>query len=429
MATATYTVTTGSSDLAAIKRKAQAGIKKAAQFGVEEVSWFKGTLPKFEVAASQREITCELDILDGTGATFITEGNKEARPSSPSAVTATIAPLLMNKRFTVSRHTQIIETAQGRRPVLEPQLKWQARKAAEAINRKIGDTFYGFSTGVVAKLDVISGAPDYVLKDLYGIAGLGSTSHNLRVVDQFVVAASGSNLDYVAALNPTGPALRSIAGLTAKVRSTNTVTASAAFSSDEISDWIVYANSLENTTITGTESALNPVGILDGMTSASVHGVSGSTYDKWSAYADTAGGDFSGIRLMKMQDNIMNRGGGKMDLVIWAQGVKNRVVQQLQGGLRFTDAYGMEMDGSAKAKGVQFKTSRRVPDGYVFAFDSSNSITKLLVTGDDPDVPDTFDAGDKLQDDSGSVFSSDFMYALIWQNRANAAYASGLTQA
>lgn len=429
MATATYTVTTGSSELSAIKKKAQAGIKKAAQFGVEEVGWFKGTLPKFDVAASQREITFELDILDGTGATFITEGNKEARPSSPTAVTATVAPLLMNGRFTVSRHTQIIETAQGRRPVLEPQLKWQARKKAEAFNRKIGDTFYGFSTGIVAKLDTISGAPDYVLKDLYGIAGLGTTTHNLRVVDQFVVAASGSNLDYIAGVNPSNGALRSIVSLTAKVRSTNTVTASGAISSDEISDWVVYANSLENTTITGTEYNLNPPGILDGMTSTSVHGVSGSTYDKWSAYADTAGGDFSGIRLMKMQDNIMNRGGGKMDLVVWAQGVKNRVVQQLQGGLRFTDAYGMEMDGSPKAKGVRFVTSRRVPDGYVFAFDSSNSVQKLLVSGDDPEVPDSFDAGDKLQDDSGSIFSSDFMYTLVWTNRANCAYASGLTQA
>ena len=55
---------------------------------------------------------------------------------------------------------------------------------------------------------------------------MGGTTHNRQVVDQFVVAASGANTDYIAFLNPTGPALRTggIVAITAKTRSSNTIT-------------------------------------------------------------------------------------------------------------------------------------------------------------------------------------------------------------
>lgn len=428
MTTATYTLETGSSTLKELGRKAQAGVKKSAQFMTEEWGWLK-ELKSFEVALSQREITFEADVLEGTGASFIPEGGKEARPSTPTAQTATITFLLLNKRWTMSRTTQMILGRQATRAYLEDQFKYQGRKATEAIHRKIGTGFYGFSSGTVAKLDVISAAPTYTLKDLYGVSGLGSTSHNRRVVDQFVVGTTASqNLDYVAALNPTGPALRSIAGLTAKDRSANTVTASASFTSDEISDLVVFANNLENTTMAGgTEEDLNLTGLLDGATSTSLHGISSSSYEKWAVgYSDTASGRFTGVKLHRARQGIRNNGGGEADTVIWAQGVERDVLAQLQAGLRFSDAYGMEMDGSPKAKGIQFKTSRLVPDGYVFVYDSRNSVHKLLLAPQ-IDMPDMAE-GDKLQDDSGSVYSADFIVSMPWTCRGNLAYFSNQTQ-
>lgn len=428
MATATYTVETGSSTLKELGRKVQAGIYKAAQFGVEEWSWLSD-LKKYEVALSQREITHELDILEGTGATFIPESGKESRPSSPSAVTATVTFNLLNKRFTISRTTEMILAKQASRAYLESQFKYQGRKAVEAIRKRIGDGFHGVSTAILAKVSSVS-TDDIVLKDMHGISGLGGTSHNRRAVDQFV-AGSGQNADYIAVLNPTGPALRAggIVKITAKTRSTNTITCGASgITSPTADDYIVLANNLENTTLAGgTEYNLGMTGLLDGLTTTSIHGVSGSTYERWNpAVNNSAGGRFTGIKLMNLRDEIQNQGGGTMNLVIWAQGVKRDVVSQLQAGLRFSDAYAMEMDGTPKAKGVEFVSSRRVPDGYVFGLDRSNSVCKLALTPD-VDMPGMED-GDKLQDDSGTVFSSDFIIAMPWVNRANFGGYSGLTQ-
>lgn len=428
MATATYSPETGSVTLKELGRKVQAGVYKAAQYGVEEASWIK-QLEKYDAPISLREITHELDLIQATGAAFIPEGGKEARPSSPTAVTATVVPLLVNKRFTVSKTMSMILKRQGMRGLLESQFKWQGRKAVEALRAKQGETFYGFSTGTVALVSSVS-TDDIVLKDLYGVSGLGSTSHNRRVVDQFV-ADTGNNADWIAVLNPTGPALRAggIVKITAKARATNTITCGASgITSPTANDLIVYANNVENTTLAGgTERNLNPVGLLDGLTSTSVHGVSATTNPSWAAALnDSAGGRFTGIKLMKGKDAIQNAGGGTARLVIWAQGVKNDVVAQLQAGLRFSDAYAMEMDGTPKSKGIEFKTSRRVPDGYVFMLDPENSVRRLMLT---PDVETPgMEEGDKLQDDSGSVFSSDFLYALCWTARANAAVFSGLTQ-
>lgn len=426
MALATYGVETGGSSLKELGRKVQAGVFKAAQYGVEEVSWIKA-LEKYDAPISLREITHELDILQATGAAFIPEGGKEARPSSPSAVTATVSTLLVNKRFTVSKTMQMILQKQGVRGVLESQFKWQGRKAVEALRARQGDTFYGFSTGTLALILSAAGGATITLKDLYGVSGLGSTSHNRRVVDQFV-AGSGNNADYIAILDPAGPALREIRKIISKDRSTNSITLDANPAADAANDLIVYAQNVENTTLAGgTERDLNPVGLLDGATSTSVHGVSGATYEKWNAALnDSAGGRFTGIKLMKAKDAITNVGGGKADRVIWAQGVKNDVVAQLQAGLRFSDAYGMEMDGSPKSKGITFDSSRRVPDGYVFVMDSSNSMRRLMLTPD-VDTPDMND-GDKLQDDSGSIFSVDFLFCYPWTCRGNLAVFSGLTQ-
>lgn len=427
MAQATYGVETGGSTLKELGRKVQAGVFKAAQYGVEEVSWIKA-LEKYDAPISLREITHELDILQATGAAFIPEGGKEARPSSPSAVTATVSTLLVNKRFTVSRSMQLIMQRQGVRGLLESQFKWQGRKAVEALRARQGDTFYGFSTGTLALISSSAGGASLVLKDLYGIAGLGSTSHNRRVVDQFVGATTGNNADFIAILNPAGPALREIRRINSIDRATNTIVLDADPAADAANDLIVYAQNVENTTLAGgTERDLNPVGLLDGATSTSVHGVSGTTYPKWNAALnDSSGGRYTGIKLMKGKDAITNQGGGTAKRVIWAQGVKNDVVAQLQAGLRFSDAYGMEMDGSPKSKGIEFSSSRRVPDGYVFAMDPDNSMRRLMLTPD-VDTPGESD-GDKMQDDSGSIFGLDFLFCYPWTCRGNLAVWSGLTQ-
>lgn len=419
MAAATYSVTTASTDLSSIWRKVQAGIVVAAQYGVEEWNALLKA-KRFNVDWSAREITMELDIQDDVGTAMIPEGGKEARPSTPNTVTATLTWVLANKRFTISQTAKYI-AQRTPKAQLEDQLKYQARKALQGIRRKFGDMFYGFSTGTAA-IASASAASAVAIKNLYGITNLGSVSANRRVADIFKAG------DYIVALNPTGPALRAAPVKVTNVDRTQNVLSVDGDMSVVASDLITFANNLENTTLAGgTERNQWLVGLLDGATSTSVHGVSGTTYSAWNAAInDSTGGRFSGIKLRRMKQQIQNKGGGTLDTVWWSNGVENDVTAQLQAGIRFDDAFSLEMDGRPTSKGVQFKTSRRVPDGYVFGYDSQNSVQRMTLLPE-PDQP-AFNDGDKLQDDSGLVFGMDFPAAMIYVNRSNIALYSGLTE-
>jgi len=264
-----------------------------------------------------------------------------------------------------------------------------------------------------------------VVDNMFGVTGLGAIGDNRSCTDLFQPG------DVIQCLNPTGPAIRAnpMVTIDSITRSTNTLTGTAFSDVTSLADGdlIVFGNNLENTTLAGGgEYNRGLVGILDMMTTASIHGVSNATYTEWAvAGSDTGGGRFTGIKLRKMKQAINNQGGGKLTTVIWSNGVENDVVAQLQAGLRFDNAFSMEMDGAAKSKGVTFFTSRRVPDGYVFGFDK-NSICKMTLLPE----PGTqaFDDGDKLQDDSGLVFSLDFPCAMVVKNRQNLYLLSGVTE-
>jgi hypothetical protein len=380
----------------------------AAQFGVEEWNLLQG-LKEFDVDWSAREITVELDLNDDYGTSSIIEGGKESRPSSPTVVTATLTWILLNKRFTASMTAKYI-AQQNARAMLEDQLKFQAKKAVQGIRRKIGDMFYGFSTGTACKVSSI--ATDAItLKDMFGVSGEGAVADARRCEDLFRAG------DYIAVLEPSAPALRGngIVLIDSVTPSTNVITGSAVsdISSAAGDDLIVFANSLENTTMaSGTERSQGLVGLLDGCTSTSVHSVSSSSNARWDVgYEDTSSGRFTGIKLRKAKQGVNNNGGGTVDTVLWAQGVENDVVAQLQAGLRFSDAWGMEMDGQPKSKGIKFVSTQRVPDGHAFVFDKKNSVKKMTLI----DEPGKVDWGDgyKLQDDSGYVFSIDYPVAMI----------------
>lgn len=425
MATATYAVATGSSTLSGVWRKIQVGILTAFNYDVEEWGWLKRLKP-LDVNWSSREITAELDINQPYGAAAISEGGKEARPSSPNTVTATITWAQYSKRLTISKTSKFIQQQQGGRGQLVSQLKWQAKSAVRALQQKLGIHFWGFSTGVVALQNGAISTDTVTLDAMHGVAGLGSLSHNWRCADLFIAG------DYIAVLNPSGPALRTagIVLIDSVDRTLNTITGSA-FSDVTTftdNDFIVFANDVENTTLAGgTEYNKEIVGILDGLTSTSVHSVSGATYPNWTSQAVSTSGRFDGVKLRKMKQAIRNRGGGEMDTLIWANGVENDVTAQLQASMRFDMPFSLEMDGQPVTKGVKILTSKRTPDGYVCGYDSANSVGKMVLLPDPSEGP-AWDDLDKLQDDSGYVGGIDYLGQMVWQNRANTAYASNQTQ-
>jgi len=309
--------------------------------------------------------------------------------------------------------------------MIERQILFQGRKKLQAMARMVGFDFYGFSTAYVAKVASESSSVFTLkdpLKDQYGLAGLGSTTTPYNVENPFRVG------DYVAFLNPSGPAIRGTPiDITAVTAATPSITCSATPTGATGDDLIVFANSVENTTLAaGTDYNNGLTGLLDINTSTSLHSVSGATYANWNAgYSDTTGGRFSGVKLRKAKQGINNNGGGEIDTMIWSQGVENDVVSQLRAGLRFTNAFGMEMDGSPKAKGVKILSTRFVPEGYVFAFDKS-SLKKITLIPQ-PGTP-AWEDGDKLQDQSGFVFPMDYPAAMVCTNRGNHSYFSGLTE-
>lgn len=421
---ATYTVSTSSVTLANIWRKVQAGIAVAFQFGVEEWNWLQ-KLKKFDVDWSAREITLELDINDDVGTAAIPEGGFEALPSSPTSVTATLTWILLNKRFTVSKTAQYITQQQGTRGQLESQLRWQSKKAIDGIRRKVGDMFYGMSTGYQALAAGALSGSSITLKDMYTQTGLGAaTTSNRGATDLFRVGDVVAFGSVATAFLLDATQFQTVSSIASKITMAFTATPGTITTGDAI----VFANNLEQTTTAGgTEVNQNFVGLFDALTSTSVHSVSKSTNPRWApAVNNTSGGRFTTVKYQNLKDQIYNIGGGDMDMLIWSNGVKRDVVSQLTAGLRFSDAFALELDGKAQGRGVTFNTSRRVPDGCVFGLVSDNSVNKMTL------LPEPgrqmFDDGYKLQDNSGLVFSVDYPAAMIWTNRANFGAYTGLTE-
>ena len=421
MAVATYTPTTSDSDLNELWRKVQIGVVEAFGFGVPEWNWLQ-KMKNFDVDWSTREITMELDLDDDINVASIPEGGKEARPASPVAVTATLVWILLNKRFTISKTAKFISQQQGTRPMLVDQLKWQSKKAVQSIRRRVGEYFYGFSSGTLGHLTANNtGTKSLDLDNMLGVASLGGTSANRRVAD--LIRAN----EFYAILQSDGT-FREIVQADSIARSTNIVTTIANMSTTADGDLLVHAASVQNTDNTGTDRNRAFVGILDQLTTASVHSFSSSTNARWdAALANTDGGRFTGVKLRKLKQAINNDGGGTLDTVVWTQGIENDVFSQLQAGLRFSDSFGMEMDGSPKSKGVKFMTTKRVPDGYVFGWDSKRSVGKGTLLPEPGQQ--AFSDGKELIDDSGFIFSLDYPCFMATKSRANMGYYSGLQEA
>lgn len=416
----TYLVSTSKTNVNGVWRKVQAPLQVAAQFMVDEWDMLD-SLKQFDVDWSAREITVPLDLSDDTGIASIPEGGYEARPSSPNPVDGTLTWILLNGRFTISKTARWIDQ-QNRAAMLERQLLYQGQKKLQAVARRVAEYFYGFSTGTMAKV-VSDAAGVLTLKDQYGIAGLGSTTAPFAVTNPYRIN------DWVAVLNPAGPALRGISKITAVTQATPSITISPDIGATVANDLIVFANSLENTTLTGgtdRDNALN--GFLDATSSVSLHNVSSTTFPKWGVgFTDTTGGRLTGPRLMKARQFQMNAGGGDgYDNVLYDQAVERDVIAYLQASVRYADPTGMQLDGSPKMTGTKFTSTRFVPEGYAFTFLKSKVRKMTLLPR--PSGSPAWDDAKALIDQSGFIFALDYPCFLVWLNRGNLGVFSSLTR-
>lgn len=424
MAAASYNVTSSKTDLQGLWRKVQVGtLREAANFMFKEWDDLE-SFRNFDVDWSTREITAPFDLAEGTGVASIVEGGWEARPSSPSVVDASFTWIHLNKRFTVSLISKLIQQ-RNRAAMLIPQFEHQGKKALQAVSHWIADSYYGFSTGVRAKVVSKTGTTTAVItiKDAFGVAGLGSSAAS---GPQYVASLFHVG-DWIALVRSGALVANSFGQITAVDPATPSITVSFAVDpTPTANDSIVYANSLENTTLEGTDYNKSLSGWLEAVSAVSLQGISSTTYPAWApGYANTTAGDFTNLDVRRMKQAIRNTGGGTLNYLRWSDGVENSVFNQMQAAARFNDLYNMELDGSVTARGVDISTSRHVPPGAVFGADKA-AVRKMVLLPR-PGRP-AWDDLEKVQDRSMYVASIDYPCQMVWLNRGNLAYALNKTE-
>lgn len=426
MAAATYTATTSGTDLAKVWRKQQGDLIIGFNAKCEEWRWLKD-LEDAKLNFSAREVTSPIDITPETSGASIAEGGTEAVPITTAPQELTLTWVNLNKRFTRSLLAKYLD-ARASSSQIEDQMKYQGRKLLEGLCNYVGRQFYGFSTGYVCQTstNATSASQTLTLFNAYGQSDLDSAAFlggMFQIGDRIGVIRSGSLV------------ANGIGAITATTPATPSVAATMIGSCDvDANDYIVLANSGENTTIAGTDYNKWMVGLLDGATSTSVHSLSGSTYPKWTAYQDTTGGRFDLAKLRAGQYAIQNNGGGKGNMLIVSNGVLTDMTLQQQASVRFDDAMNMQFDGAVKLNQTQIVTSRKAPPSRAFLLDNKRAVFRWSLTPQ-PDQDGNFPENafytnvDKLQDTSAEAFSLDQSLAMVWKNRSCLAYWSGLTEA
>lgn len=432
MSAPVQTVTTsGSATMNKLWRKVQGRVQEGFRFLVEEWNWMEKQ-KELKVDWSFREITFPVHLVRSGGVASIAEGAYEARPSSAGLEECTINWIHLNARFNASMQARWV-SEQNASAALENQLVFQGKDKLAALAAEYGDQFHGYSNGVVCLTDTDIAATTtatLTLKTPYGDTNVGNNSaidFKEFLANKFVVG------DRIAVLHPstaTLAAANTIGDVTAVSETNGTITVTwigtaGAVTTDGLR--IVKANSIDPANTVATTSLDRAVnGVLDMVFSSSLHGL---THDRWApAIRDTAGGRFNGVRYQKARDRMGNRGGGKADKALVAQGVDRDLFLQYQAGVRYDSPTGIEMDGSVKLKGVEFLKSQRIMPGTVTLYDSENSMRNGTLLRKPSRGPNWGD-GQKLENQSAMVFGIDWPVFHACVNRQNIAFFGNLTEA
>jgi hypothetical protein len=384
-------------------------------------------LEEFDTNFSARTVAAPIDITRQGGGASIAEGGSEADPRTAPPQEIVFTWINENHRFSKSLLSGYLDRRASSSQI-EKQMKYQGMKLMEGLCNRVGNQFYGYSTGYVCQTstNATSASQTLTLINAYGETDLDNAAF---LASKFTIG------DRIAIIRSGALVTNGIGVITAVTAATPSIAVTMNGSTDvDANDYIVMANSLGNTVIGDTDYNKWVVGLLDGATTTSVHGLSGSTFPLWIGHNSTTGGRYSLSHLRAGQYAIQNNGGGKANLLIASNGVLTDMTLQQQAVLRYEDAMNMEFDGATKVKGARIFTSRKAPNSRVFLLDSKKAVkrwTLMPMPSQDGGYPEgAFNANeDKLQDVSAKVFSLDFSYALAWQNRSCISVSSGLTEA
>lgn len=411
---------TAVSDLQKGYRKTATKMYAAFKRANEEYSWFDD-LPDEDITPSGRENLIPLDVRRGYGAAMIPDGGYEAATVTPAMNEGSFSFVHCNARFFISRFAQAFDQ-KARKQQIVRQLKYQSMKCFEAVSRRFSIQTYGFSTGTVALNTTVAtqASGTYTLGSAYGSSSVTNAAY---IASLFEVG------DYVALIRSSALVTNAIGVITAKSASTPSITVTWAGSvTSANADQVVFANAVTDATITATDFNRWPVGLLDAVTSSSVHGLATATEPAWAAALnDSAGGRMSYVKLKKLRQALRDNGSASLDNVIIANGVEN----DMEAGERAARIYSsskMDLDGSVSAKGVTFRNSALAVPTAVIGWDNDAIGKKLL--SDKPTEDGLIDFGElyKAEDRSGWKGGLDVIHARVIRNRAGIGMYVGLTE-
>lgn len=403
------------SDLDKLWRIVQLPLATAFNFISEEVDLLSRKVPRLRINLSARQMILPLDLKEDYGIASIPEGGDEAVPVSPNAVDSQFSWITLHGRFALTRTARHLDKGGNAQAMVMKQIKYQGMKKVQALKRRVRDYVYGFSTGVIAKVSGVAGSV-ITPKDLYSVSGLGGADDWKRV---FKVG------DRIGVIDPGGPTLDNTEAITAINATTGALTVADA-TGFTANDLLVFANAVEDAVLAATDYLKGLPGFIDLGTSTSYQNVSGSTHPEWVAYQDSAGGQWGTLQLRKGQQAVRNRGGGEIDTIVMDQGVDNDLTLTLRTGLRYNNAFQLEIDGKASTKGIEIKTPYGCPPGYVFGWDKANGpfYIQLLEGMDQPG----WDEAEKVPNRAAFVFPIDWPIGMGVKNRANFAIWSNKTR-
>lgn len=389
---------------------------------VPEYRWMDD-IPDEEIIPSGRENLIPLDANPGYGAASIPDAGNEARTETPDLEEGSFTFNHINSRFSISLRAQALDKA-ARGNFIIRQIKLQSLKCIEAVMRKFGFMYYGFSTGVVAK---VSGNPasgttaTVTLCDAFGQSSLDNAAY---LASMFVI---GEGVAFV-----RSNALVGIAEVTDVDDSAGTIDvefAGGATVDLADGDQIVYANAVNAATLDETDWQKWNVGLLDINTSASLHGVATADVPSWeSALWDANGGSYGFVKQKKMRQALENKGDTVLRRVILANGVETDAQARERGALLWSDSGNMNWDATVKGKGISYETSRFVPPTCAFG-QGADAWGKKIIT-EKPDEEELIDFGrlHKAEDKSALKGGVDMIGANICRSRSRFAGYIGLNE-
>ena len=428
MAKAEISSTNASAAVNKVWRKIQGKLGEGANFSVDELDLMM-EFSDVEFPWSQREVTFTTDINDVPRGALIPDGGFRARPGAVNTEELTASITSISQTFVASTLAQYAD--EGNENQIVKELMHKGKGALRAIERVLGQQFYGTSVGTLALTDTdLGGTTDtLVLKDAFGVSDIDNAAYlaDLFRKDEYIAAIEGT------AIADSNSAIGRITADPALTPGSIDVTWNASLGAVSTNNLkIVGAGSLGNGSSTDprddTDYNKAMTGLFDVLQSASVHGLAQASVPKWDvSYEDPTGGHLSTARIHKALDTIANASGKTPDVCLMAQGVNRAIIEVERAAYHAASPTGIELDGSFKRRGIEFKTTRRVPPGYAF-FWKKNQWQKLMLT---PKPTNSFRWADgkDLIDKEGMLFTMFVAGSLVCRQRNVFGYFSGLTEA